>query len=415
MDSLAPHPEQLRARVDLAARAWLRAPGDALALAPFRDVTRKSVAQSLQATAPLHSAWALRLCEERVVGEASAQWAVEPERWRDVSLDIHSPFADWRLLLARWGARLESLPEIARLFAQRDRLAMSDAVRPYELRAEVRAQLGASLMSEAHQTAHATLLHLARALVQERSGASGLRFAVAAVHLSELLGLGGQWPVTPPRVWAAEHLSLWVGHAPARRRPVQNTSMPSDDARLLRRIGEDYILALRPERNDFAALHTPDADHSRAFGVALAHALAEPVFLSRSKDISTERGRMLAREVARGGLVAAAMAQLVGSPDPRAVHVALETWCEGAPPDWRWLLPTRGEHARAAASRAITMGTWLAAKLRELFDEDWWRNPRAPAHVAAWAHEARGATPEGASPAIAAMDAWVLSVERSVA
>ena len=99
----------------------------------------------------------------------------------------------------------------------------------------------------------------------------------------------------------------------------------------------------------------------------------------------------------------------MGSPDPRAAHDALESWCEGEPPDWRWLLAERGVRARGSIARALGTGTWLAARLRELYDEDWWRNPRAPAFVCAWAHDAEAVNTRDA------MKAWVLSVERSVA
>lgn len=404
------HPEQLALRVHEAARAWLRAGGDARALTPFRDVTRRSLARQLAPSAPELSQWVFRLCEERVVGEANdgARPTSEPVPWKIPALGIEVPHAQWRSLLSQWGASAETLPLVVAAFASAQRGMLAEAVRAQQTRAEVRVQLGVAPMTHA---ANAPVRAFAARIVHQQMARTGLSHGAAAVQLSELLSLKGRWPHTQPRGWVSEHLGLWITRSPERRRPVLPAQSASDDARLLRRVGEDFVMAVPLERAGFALAHTPDADKARAFGIALSASLSTEVFLRRTKMQSRPQAIELGREVGRGAAVSLALSDLSAEPEPRRAEEMLEAWCQGEPPAWRWWLAAKGEHARLASARACFTGLGLHARLVSLFDEDWWRNPRAPEYVMAWVHSPRS-EPEADAQALAD---WLQAVERSIA
>lgn len=397
--------EQTHARVSLAARAWMRSGGDPLALAPYRDVTRKTLAEHLKVSAPKLAAWVFRLTEERVLHETVGDSRLTLADWKDERLAINMPAASWRALLPRFGSNTEAFARACELLAAAEPQCMSLQLREHQARAEIRARLG---QQTERVQGYVPLHRLAREIVTETSGAAGLRLGLAAVHSAELLGLSALWPSHAPRAWAGQHLSLWLGTSPELKRPVRASLSASDDARLLRRIGEDYVHATHADGVAFAVLHDPDARKALAFGVCMSSLLAEPEFLTRTKGMSRGAATDAMRGVLRGAVTAAALADLSAHPDPRSARAALEEWSDGSGQHWRWLLAARTPSRRADNVRAVREGLALSYRLRELCDVDWWRNPRAATYVRAWVHE------DSAEPAADGLETWLLEAERNL-
>lgn len=165
--------------------------------------------------------------------------------------------------------------------------------------------------------------------------------------------------------------------------------------------------------------HARDAALEGAFAWLLGSLVLEPRWLSERADVERRHARDVVRDLALRRLLAlrtGAAALRVASEVERGL--CGEAWREAhrdalsAATGVAWERERASRDAEAgplaAALRGADEGERLRAQVRERLDEDWWRNPRAAAHLAALL---AGGLPPGGEAAPAAGAARML-VER---
>jgi hypothetical protein len=176
--------------------------------------------------------------------------------------------------------------------------------------------------------------------------------------------------------------------------------------------GADWADLLAAIGRALAAAHAPpsgrDPDLAEALGWVLGGLLLEPRWLAERADVERRDARDVARDLALRRLlalradgaalrVAAEVERGLSGAAWREAHRAALHAATGA--DWGGVRASRdGDADRLAARlRGAEEGERLRRALVERFDEDWWRNPRTAAHLAALL--AGGLPPQEGTPA----------------
>ncbi len=232
----------------------------------------------------------------------------------------------------------------------------------------------------------------------QRSGLAGLlRAACGAVGL-EAGGL---------RIAETTRVAAWPGaHAIGGRISFRPRGGLPDWPELLDAAGRSAIALRQPP-------HQRDAIFAAAFGWLQSALLLEPGFLSARLDLSKRERAEVLRALAlralfrlRASAAAARVATEVergmsGARWREAHREALTAACHAA---WDGVRAARDAESGPLLARVagFAAGERLRGELRERFDEDWWRNPRAPEHLAGLLAAGRLAETEGPSAPAAA-------------
>jgi hypothetical protein len=232
----------------------------------------------------------------------------------------------------------------------------------------------------------------------QRSGLAGLlRSACGAVGL-DASGL---------RIAETTRVAAWSGpHAIGERVSFRPRGGLPDWPELLDAAGRSAIAARQPPPRR-------DATFAAAFGWLLSALLLEPGFLSAHLDLSKREQAEVLRALALRALFrlrAAAAAARVATEVERGMsgarwreahREALTAACHAA---WDGVRASRDAEGGPLLARVagFAAGERLRVELRERFDEDWWRNPRAPGHLAGLLAAGRFAETEEPSAPVAA-------------
>jgi hypothetical protein len=376
--------------------------------APLRDalVPWVGALTTARIAAPEEVAWA------RAAAEAGARFEGEPPRkvsWREA----------WRGTVASRGAaeaRLwldaasEAAPGLARIAAARAAKRVEAARRlglghPWEL-------LGAGDVPALRHVARRLLdatEDLSRAVWKDAVRDGDRQGGPAAVLVAAVAREAGEgWPARLSPRW----LESLFGTPSAGLR-VELPALPpalgaASFARALGSFGHAMHVAAAPAATPFALAHEPGARAAHRLGFVLGALAADVEWQTRALGLGRRSALRQARVLARTALLEARVAAarlLLGddaTPAPRELFEELGPRLFGAPLDARlrgaWPPPRDDEPARFVG---LVESRALGATLRERFDVDWFRNPRAWAHLRA----------TSAAPAREPIDAKALAVE----
>jgi hypothetical protein len=381
---------------------------------PLRDALRQWVVALTQARigAPAEAAWA------RAAAAATGHFEGEPPRrlnWRDAWRGVVAApgAAEARVFLAAAASAAEALAAAARARASR-RLevarrfgfehpwnALVPGVRPEALRSAARRLLDATEM----------ISEEAWRVVWREAGAG------AAVTLSRAVArdAGEGWPARLTPRWLQESFAPGA----TRGLVVEIGDLPqaqgaSSFARALQAFG--YALRLGAgSRMPFALAREPGFVAAHRSGFVFAALTADPVWQSRvlgvGRRVALAQARVLARtalldvrlSAARlllGDEAAFAPQDLFDELGPRLFGGPLDSRLRGA-----WPAAQLDEPARfVALLQTLAMST----SLRERFDVDWFRNPRAWEHL-----RAQAASPARHQLETEALDGQVTALARA--
>ncbi len=241
---------------------------------------------------------------------------------------------------------------------------------------------------------------LARAM-RDESGGEGAGAAICAAVAREA---GDGWPARLSHRWleevfgaAVRGLTLDLPAAPA-------TLGAASFARAMASFGYALRVATAPASMPFALAREPWFVDAHRFAFTFGALAADPAFHQRVLGLGARRAGAQARVLARTALLEARMSAVrllldAAGPGARDATDELTARLFGVPVDPRlrgaWPAPRDDEPARWVG---LLGAPGLRAELRETFDTDWFRNPRAWAHL-------RG---ESSAPAYAPIDAATL-------
>jgi hypothetical protein len=164
----------------------------------------------------------------------------------------------------------------------------------------------------------------------------------------------------------------------------------------------------------FAPPSRRDAAFGRALGWLFGSLVLEPRFLADAGDVDRKHAPDLVRDLALRRLVdlrARAAALRIAAEVERGSFSGA-AWREGyreamsaaTLAAWDGARASRDADAADQGARlsGAAAGEALRRELRERFDEDWWRNPRAGPFLAALLAAGSWAAPEGTAPSLAA-------------
>jgi hypothetical protein len=189
------------------------------------------------------------------------------------------------------------------------------------------------------------------------------------------------------RIAETTRFSAWPGaHAFGERVAFRPRGGLRDWLDLLDAAGRSAIAARQPPT-------ARDPTFAAAFGWLLSALLLEPGFLTTQLDLSKRELAEVLRALAlrslfrlRASAAAARVAAEVergmsGARWRQAHREALTSACHAA---WDGVRAARDAESEPLLARVagFSAGERLRGELRERFDEDWWRNPRAPEHLA---------------------------------
>jgi hypothetical protein len=215
------------------------------------------------------------------------------------------------------------------------------------------------------------------------------------------------------RIGETTRVAAWPGaHAFGGRVSFRPRGGLPDWLDLLDAAGRSALAARRPPSQR-------DATFAAAFGWLLSGLLLDPGFLAARVELSrrerTEATRALAlaslfrlRAAAAAARVATEVERGMSGARWREAHrEALTTACHAA---WDGVRAARDAEAGPLLARVagFAAGERLRLELRERFDEDWWRNPRSPGHLAGLLAAGRFAETEQPSVPAAARGLVVL-------
>jgi hypothetical protein len=190
------------------------------------------------------------------------------------------------------------------------------------------------------------------------------------------------------RIDDAERPAKWPGaHAVAARVSFRARGGAPDWQDLLASAGRALAASARP-------WHARDPVLEGAFGWLLGSLVLEPRWLAERADVERRHARDVVRDLALRRLFALradAAALRVASEVERGLSGAAwrdahrDALAAASGAAWERVRASRDADADAlaAAVRGADEGERLRREIRERLDEDWWRNPRAAAHVAA--------------------------------
>lgn len=197
------------------------------------------------------------------------------------------------------------------------------------------------------------------------------------------------WPAHLQPRWI---LSIFAGTELARGAPVEGIRLPialggTSFARALAIFGEAFGVSAGPSSLPFALAHPVGDLRAARIGALFGSLASEPVFARRVLGLGPGPARDHARKFARANTahvrLAAAAARTRGALlpprddlDDRFCEETARAWGEPLPPALAGVLPriTAATPVRFAASLVAALDR---ARLIDLFDEDWFRNPRS--------------------------------------
>jgi hypothetical protein len=360
----------------------------------------------------------------RAVGALRAERAavVHEEAWRaaEAGAPVLGPDGPTPLALAEAGLAREADPVRRRALAEAVAVALEPSARHREQAAEVRARARAEhglvpdwpgvvrcdqLLDVTEDAWRELLAHAAR---RDLGLAPRPRGDLTRADLLRLLGFpaydglfqrsglaellraaAGAVGLDPGALGLAEttRVAAWPGpHAVGERVAFRPRAGLPDWLDLLDAVGRATVAARQPPSRR-------DPTFAAAIGWLLQALLLEPGFLAARVTLSrrelTEVSRALAlrslfrlRAAAAAARVAAEGERGLSGARWREAHrEALSTACHAA---WDGVRAARDAEAGPLLARVegFLSGERLRLELRDRFDEDWWRNPRAPEHLA---------------------------------
>jgi hypothetical protein len=377
-------------------------------LEPVRRVAGKSTWDALRvlsppvAEVPLRDAlitWVAFLTMARLVREDDVAWARaaaearvpfqgEPPRrvsWRDAwrgVVTVRSP-GEAGLWLAAAGDVGESLAAIARTRAEKRgeiarRLGREHAWELYDVGP------AASLREAARRLLDATE-DLARAVWKGVPGG-----AAAVLHGAVGREAGEGWPAHLAKRWLEEVFGAAVAGLRVELPPLPVALGAASFMRALGDLGFATRVAAAPRGMPFALAREPGARAAHRLGFVFAGLAADVEWQVRALGLgrrsALRQARVLARTALLDARLHAARLLLSGdpSPAPRDLFDELGERLFGLPLDARlrgaWPAARDDEPARFVA---LVEARPFTDALRDRFDVDWFRNPRAWAHVRA--------------------------------
>lgn len=358
---------------------------------PLRDRLQAWVAALLAARVeqPDEVAWA------RAAGEPRARFAGEPPRmaswpeawrgvvrarsaaearlWLDAAADAAPPLA--QIARRRAGKRLE----VARRLGKEHPWELVPGLKPGELRAAAQ-----------------RLLDRTEDLSREvwkpvvRDAATPSMAPALVMHAAVARDAGEGWPARLSAAWLQEQFGARLEGLKPATGPLPEAIGASSFARALYAFGFAFRVAAAPKVAPFAMAHEPGARWAHSAGATFASLAADPEWQTRAlgvgKRTALAQSRVLARTLLLGVRLQAARVLLGDAADfaPRDRFAELGTRLFGAELDAR--LGGAWPEARADdASRLLGAieSHGFVRELRERFDADWFRNPRAWTHLRA--------------------------------
>ena len=183
--------------------------------------------------------------------------------------------------------------------------------------------------------------------------------------------------------WPAQLLPRWLDEifAPLGRAPVASLEEPLGGATFLRAAGKWGFSRRQfgtPRSLPFALARDPYSLPAHRFAFACASALAEPVFgrkvLGLPARLASAQSRALQTSLFLGARTLAARVLIANGADVEEITTRLF----GAPFFAAWPNVRIDDHARVAA---VLDTTAFVGTLVRLYDDDWFRNPRAGSHL----------------------------------
>jgi hypothetical protein len=354
---------------------------------PLRDALKRWVAAFLLAR--------LNLGDEITLARASAEPVVafdgDPPRletwhglWRAIAASRTA--AEARRWLQAGAGATAPLAEVNRRRAAR----RVEAAR--RLGAEHPWSLATGVSAGAVRAAASRLLDatedIARASRREALGGSS--DAAAVIHLAVGRDAGDGWPAHLTPRWVDEAVGAAASGLKVALPPLPPALGAASFARALRLFGRRLRLASSPASLPFGLRREPAFVAARRSGDVFGALVAEQEFHARVLHLAHRRAAAQARVLARTALVEARLeaARTILADDARFAPAdtfdELTTRAFGAPLDLRyaaaWPSPRDDD---PAAFLGLVGAQALRQTLRERFDVDWFRNPRAWAHLRA--------------------------------
>jgi hypothetical protein len=355
--------------------------------------------------------WVLALVQARVGAGPDVAWAREAAIPRGLLEGDRRRRVSWR---EAWrGVASGRSPAEARLWLE----AAADAAPPLapvlrrrsERRAEVARRMGLAhpwlpagvALAPLRATASRFLERtddLSRGVWRETLGAEP--GVAAVVHAAVAREAGDGWPARLSPRWIEEQFGAGVRGLPLDLPPFPATLGAASFARALALFGYAFRVASAQRTLPFALASDPWFVGAHRLGFVFGALAADPEFHLRSLGVGRRIGERQARILARTALLEArvgaarvVLGETEGSPGDAFDDLGARLF--GSPLDRRlrgvWLAARADEPARWIA---LLQAPALRGALRDGFDADWFRNPRAWAHLVSL----------GAGPAFEAVD-----------
>jgi hypothetical protein len=313
-------------------------------------------------------------------GVAAARSAAEASLWLVAASDVGPRLA--AAARTRAARRLEA----ARRLGREHPWELLGAGTPAELRASARRWLDATD-------------DLARHARRDMVGADGDAAAVLVAAVAREAGEG--WPARLGPQWLEAQLGGALAGAQPRLGALPVTLGAASFARALRDFGFALHRAWKPSSVPFALASPPGFFAAHRLGAVVGALPCDAEWHARALGVGKRVADRQARALARTALLEVRLgaARLLlcddADPAPRDLFDELTTRVLGAPVDGAlrgaWPSPRDDEPSRWAA--VLDAGA-LRTTLRERFDSDWFRNPRAWAHLRATAAGPATAPPD---------------------
>jgi|SRR5579859_6131377 len=341
-------------------------------------------------------AWARAALEAqgRYEGER-ARRVTWPEAWRGVAAARSA--AEARLWLAAARDAGPRLAAIARTRAARRLEATRRLGRehPWEL---LDVGTAAELRASARRWLDATE-DLARHARRDAVGADGDAAAVLVASVAREAGEG--WPARLGPPWLEAQLGAALAGAQPRLGALPATLGAASFARALRDLGFALHRAWAPSSMPFALASGPGFRAAHRLGAVVGALPCEAEWHARALGVGKRVADLQARALARTALIEARLGAarlLLGDdadPAARDLFDELTARVLGSPLDGAlrgaWPAARDDEASRWVA---LLEASALRTSLRERFDSDWFRNPRAWAHLRAIAAGPPAAPPD---------------------
>jgi hypothetical protein len=300
---------------------------------------------------------------------AASRTAAEARRWIQAGAGATAPLAD--VNRRRAARRLEAARRLG-------------AEHPWSLVSGVSAS---AVRAAASRLLDATE-DIARSSRREALGAG--TDAAAVIHLAIGRDAGEGWPAHLTPRWVEEAVGAAAAGLRVALSPLPPALGAASFARALRLFGRGLRLASSPASLPFGLRREPAFVATHRSGALFGALVAEPEFHARVLHLGRRGAMAQARVLARTALVEARLeaARTILADDarfaPADAFEELTTRAFGAPLDRRYAAAWPAPRDDEPASFLGLVGAQpLRELLRERFDVDWFRNPKAWAHLRA--------------------------------